>query len=221
MKLMLGLLLALLAAGCSSGPDSAAAPAKSADWITLFDGKSPEGWINLPQANIQDGCINPNKSGNYVTFAKDKYADFIIACDFKLTKDCNSGIFIRTGNAKDPVQTGIEIQVYDSKSEKPSKHDCGAIYDLVAPTKNTLKPLGEWNHIEITCDKNKISVALNGEAVSSIDLDQYTKAGEGPDGAKNKFTKALKDFPREGLLGFQDHGQPCWFKNVKLKKLGT
>jgi hypothetical protein len=57
--------------------------------------------------------------------------------------------------------------------------------------------------------------------VSSIDLDQYTKAGEGPDGAKNKFTKALKDFPREGLLGFQDHGQPCWFRNVKLKKLGT
>jgi hypothetical protein len=217
MKLMLGLLLALAPAGDNELSDQE----KKDGWILLFDGKSPEGWTNLPAANIQDGCINPNKSGNYVTFAKDKYADFIIACDFKLTKDCNSGIFIRTGNAKDPVQTGIEIQVYDSKSEKPSKHDCGAIYDLVAPTKNTLKPLGEWNHIEITCDKNKISVALNGEAVSSIDLDQYTKAGEGPDGAKNKFTKALKDFPREGLLGFQDHGQPCWFRNVKLKKLGT
>jgi hypothetical protein len=217
MKLMLGLLLALAPAGDNELSDQE----KKDGWILLFDGKSPEGWTNLPAANIQDGCINPNKSGNYVTFAKDKYADFVIACDFKLTKDCNSGIFIRTGTAKDPVQTGIEIQVYDSKSEKPSKHDCGAIYDLVAPTKNTLKPLGEWNHIEITCDKNKISVSLNGEAVSSIDLDQYTKAGEGPDGAKNKFTKALKDFPREGLLGFQDHGQPCWFKNVKLKKLGT
>jgi hypothetical protein len=217
MNLMLGLLLALAPAGDNELSDQE----KKDGWILLFDGKSPEGWTNLPAANIQDGCINPNKSGNYVTFAKDKYADFVIACDFKLTKDCNSGIFIRTGTAKDPVQTGIEIQVYDSKSEKPSKHDCGAIYDLVAPTKNTLKPLGEWNHIEITCDKNKISVSLNGEAVSSIDLDQYTKAGEGPDGAKNKFTKALKDFPREGLLGFQDHGQPCWFKNVKLKKLGT
>jgi hypothetical protein len=217
MNLMLGLLLALAPAGDNELSDQE----KKDGWILLFDGKSPDGWTNLPAANIQDGCINPNKSGNYVTFAKDKYADFVIACDFKLTKDCNSGIFIRTGTAKDPVQTGIEIQVYDSKSEKPSKHDCGAIYDLVAPTKNTLKPLGEWNHIEITCDKNKISVSLNGEAVSSIDLDQYTKAGEGPDGAKNKFTKALKDFPREGLLGFQDHGQPCWFKNVKLKKLGT
>lgn len=213
------LLLALALLAPTFGDNELTDQEKKDGWILLFDGKSPEGWTHLPAANIEDGCINPNKSGNYVTFAKDKYADFIIACDFKLTKNCNSGVFIRTGDAKDPVQTGIEIQIYDSKAEKPSKHDCAAIYDLVAPSKNTLKPLGEWNHIEITCDKNKISVALNGEAVSSIDLDQYTKAGECPDGTKNKFTKALKDFPREGLLGFQDHGQPCWYKNVKLKKL--
>ncbi|HEV3026875.1 MAG TPA: DUF1080 domain-containing protein, partial [Planctomycetota bacterium] len=119
----------------------------------------------------------------------------------------------------DPVQTGMEIQIYDSKPENHSKHDCGAIYDLVAPSRNTLKPLGEWNHIEITCDKNKISVVMNGEAVASMDLDLWTEAGKNPDGSKNKFTKALKDFAREGFLGLQDHGQPCWFKNIKLKKL--
>jgi hypothetical protein len=102
-----------------------------------------------------------------------------------------------------------------------SKHDCGAIYDLVAPTKNTMKPVGEWNHIEITCDKNKIKVALNGEAIAEMDLDQWAEAGKSLDGTKNKFAKALKDFPREGLLGFQDHGKPAWFKNIKLKKLGA
>jgi len=193
---------------------------KKDGWVLLFDGKTPEGWTNLKAANVEDGSINPYKSGNYVTFAKDKYADFVLTCDFKLTKDCNSGVFIRTGDPKDPVQTGIEIQVYDSRAEKPTKHDCGAIYDLVAPSKNTLKPLGEWNHIEITCDKNKISVVMNGEAISSIDLDQWTVAGKCLDGSENKYKKALKDFPREGLLGFQDHGKPCWFKNVKLKKLG-
>lgn len=193
---------------------------KKDGWILLFDGKSAEGWTNLKPANIEDGTINPFKSGNYVTYAKDRYADFVLALDFKVSPKCNSGIFIRTGNAKDPVQTGIEIQVLDSAGkEKPGKHDCGAIYDLVAPTKNPSKPAGEWNHIEITCNKNRIAVALNGEAVAEMDLDQWTEAGKGPDGAKNKFTKALKDFPREGLLGFQDHGQPAWFKNVKLKKL--
>ena len=54
-----------------------------------------------------------------------------------------------------------------------------------------------------------------------MDLDKWTEAGKNPDGTENKYKKALKDFPREGLLGFQDHGKPCWFKNVKLKKLGA
>ena len=230
MKLMLALApILLLSPGCASPPESKPLAARDNEltdqekqdgWILLFDGKSPEGWTNLKQTNVEDGCINPYKSGNYVTCTKDRYADFVIACDFKLTKDCNSGVFIRTADPKDPVQTGIEIQIYDTRSEKPNKHDCGAIYDLVAPSKNTLKPLGEWNHIEITCDKNRISVVMNGEAISSMDLDLWTDAGKNPDGSANKFKKALKDFSREGFLGLQDHGKPCWFKNVKLKKLG-
>lgn len=205
----------------AAGDNELSEQEKKDGWVLLFDGKTTEGWPALKPANIEDGCINPFKSGNYVTYAKEKYADFVLACDFKLTKGCNSGIFIRTGEAKDPVQTGIEIQVYDSKSDKLSKHDVGAIYDLVPPSKNALKPLGEWNHIEITCDKNKVSVVLNGEAVSSMDLDKWTEAGKNPDGSANKFKKALKDFSREGLLGFQDHDHPCWYKNIKLKKLGN
>jgi len=208
--------LAFLAVGDNELTDQE----KKDGWVLLFDGKTPEGWTNLKSANIEDGCINPFKSGNYVTFAKEKYGNFVLACDFKVSKGCNSGIFIRTDNPKDPVQTGIEIQVLDSAGkEKMSKHDCGAIYDLVAPTRNPMKPAGEWNHMEITCDKNKISVALNGEKIAEMDLDQWTEAGKNPDGSKNKFTKALKDFARDGQLGFQDHGQPCWYKNIKLKKL--
>ncbi len=193
---------------------------KKDGWTLLFDGKSPEGWVNLKSSNIEDGTINPHKSGNYVTFAKERYANFVLTCDFKISKGCNSGIFIRTDDPKDPVQTGIEIQVYDTAGkEKPSKNDSGAIYDLVAPTKNTMKPAGEWNHIEITCDKNKIKVVLNGEAIADMDLDQWTEAGKHPDRSKNKSKKAPKDFARDGQLGFQDHGQACWYKNIKLKKL--
>ena len=215
MSLMLALLLAV------PGDNELTEQEKKDGWVLLFDGKTPEGWVNLKPANIEDGCINPFKSGNYVTFSKERYGNFVLACDFKVSKGCNSGVFIRTDNPKDPVQTGIEIQVFDSAGkDKPSKHDCGAIYDLVAPTKNPMKPAGEWNHMEITCDKNKIKVALNGETVAEMDLDQWSEAGKNPDGSKNKFAKSLKDFAREGQLGFQDHGQPCWYKNIKLKKLG-
>lgn len=192
---------------------------KKDGWVLLFDGKSTEGWVGLKPENVQDGSINPFKSGSYVAYSKERYGDFTLSCDFKVSPGCNSGIFIRTGNPKDPVQTGIEIQVLDSAGkEKPGKHDCGAIYDLVAPTRNPCKPAGEWNTMLITCAGSKIQVALNGEPVAAMDLDQWAEAGKGPDGAKNKFTKALKDFPREGHLGFQDHGKPVWFKNVKLKK---
>ena len=40
-----------------------------------------------------------------------------------------------------------------------------------------------------------------------------------PDGSKNKFRTALKDFKREGHIGFQDHGANVWFRNVRIKQL--
>ncbi len=217
------LLLALLAAG-APGDNELTEQEKKDGWVLLFNGKDGEGWLageaTLKASNIEEGAINPYKSGAYVVFAKEPYGNFVLSCDFKVSPGCNSGIFIRTGNRKDPVQTGIEIQVLDSAGrEKPGKHDCGSVYDLVAPSKNTMKPAGEWNRMEITCDRNRIKVKLNGEEVVDMDLDQWAKAGEGPDGAKNKFTKALKDFPREGHLGFQDHGKAVWFKNIKVKPL--
>jgi hypothetical protein len=213
-------LVALLAGGDNELTDQE----KKEGWVLLFNGKDGEGWLagdqTLKAANIEEGAINPFKSGASVVYSKERYGNFVFSCDFKVSPGCNSGVFIRTGNMKDPVQTGIEIQVLDSAGRaKPGKHDCGSIYDLVAPSKNTMKPAGEWNRMEITCDRNKIKVALNGEAVADMDLDQWTKPGEGPDGSKNKFKTALKDFPREGHLGFQDHGKPVWFKNVKIKPI--
>ena len=35
----------------------------------------------------------------------------------------------------------------------------------------------------------------------------------------HKFDVAYRDHPRRGYIGLQDHGSPCWFKNIKLKDL--
>ena len=120
----------------------------------------------------------------------------------------------------DPVQTGFEIQIFDSAGRAPGKHSCGALYDAVAPSVEASKPAGEWNHIEITADGGRVKVALNGTDVVDADLDRWTEAGKNPDGSKNKFKKALKDFPRRGYVGLQDHNSPVWFRNIKLKPLG-
>src|SRR5207253_2246356 len=124
---------------------------------------------------------------------------------------------IRVGNPKDEVQTGIEVQVLDDAGQKPGKHSSGALYDLVAPSKVVTRPAGEWNTFVITANKNILSVELNGEKVAEMDVDQWTTPGRQPNGDKNKYKQAVKDFPRTGLIGLQDHNHPVCFKNIKLK----
>jgi hypothetical protein len=146
--------------------------------------------------------------------------NFVLSLDFKISKGCNSGIFLRTFSLEpkkglDVGFNGIEVQILDTK--EAGYWDTGAIYDLVKPKKNAMKPAGEWNHAVIRCDKNLIDVTLNGEHVTHMDLDQFTQPNKRPDGTTHKFTGiAYKDFPRKGYIGLQDHGSPVWFKNIKL-----
>ena len=81
------------------------------------------------------------------------------------------------------------------------------------------KKAGEWNHYTITCLENKIYVVHNGVQIIDMDLIKWTEPHRNPDGTSNKFNTAYKDMPREGHIGFQDHGQPVWFRNIKIKKL--
>jgi 3-keto-disaccharide hydrolase len=92
----------------------------------------------------------------------------------------------------------------------------GAIYDLVAPTKDTAKK-DEWNKLEITAKGSKLVVKMNGEKINEIDLDRWTEGGKNPDGTKNKFSTALKDFKREGHIGFQDHGADVMYRNIAIR----
>ena len=95
------------------------------------------------------------------------------------------------------------------------------MYDALAPSAEASRPAGEWNHIEITADGSRVRVVLNGERVLDADLSRWTEARKNPDGTENKFARPLKDFPRTGSIGLQDHNSPVWFKNIKVKRLGT
>lgn len=189
-------------------------------WKLLFDGKTLDGWkLDKPGSWIvENGTMSRNGSG-YI-WTNEQYGDFILDLEFKISPKCNSGVFIRTADLKDPVQTGIEMQIMDSQLKKePGKNDCGSIYDCLAPSTYAMKPAGEWNRVIITCKDNLISITMNDKKIINMDLNKWSEPNKNPDGVKNKFNKALKDFARAGYIGFQDHGFPVWFRNVKIKKL--
>jgi hypothetical protein len=207
-------------------PNTLTAEEKAAGWTLIFDGASLDGWMTSARkpskTGVEDGSLNPHGCGDYMLIYKEELADFVLSLDFKITRGCNSGIFIRTHPleprpGKDVGYNGIEVAIDDTRSA--DFHDTGAIYDLVKPKKNAMKPVGEWNHITITCDQNLIEVELNGDKVTRMDLDAWKEVGKRPDGTPHKFDVAYKDHPRRGYIGLQDHGSPCWFRSIKLRRL--
>jgi hypothetical protein len=200
---------------------------KSAGWKLLFDGKDPSGWITSNGSPIgpaaKEGSLNPRNCRTYMIATKEKYENFILSLDFKLTEKCNSGIFFRVfsmtplPDVGDVGWNGMEIAVQEGTGT--GYHDMGAIYDLVRPAKNALKPVGQWNHLELTCDKNLVMVVINGSLVTWMDLNQWNQANKRPNGTDTKFDWVFKDFPRRGHIGLQDHGHDAWYKNIKIREL--
>lgn len=211
----------------ASAADNELTPQEKADgWLLLFDGKSLDGWMTSSgkssKTPVEDGSINPHKCGAYMMVHKEMWENYVLSLDFKISKGCNSGIFIRTFSltprqGKDVGFNGMEIAIDDTKGA--GYHDTGALYDLVKPSKEMRKPTGEWNHIVITSNKNIIEVELNGAKVTRMDTSEWPKPNLRPDGTMHKFDIAYKDHPVKGFIGLQDHGLPCWFKNIKIKQL--
>ena len=199
---------------------------KKDGWLLLFDGQSTKGWMTtkempLPDKHVQDGSFNPHPC-EYMLTSEKAWENYKLSLDFKISPKCNSGIFVRTfpltpRPGKDVGFNGIEITVDDTKTA--GFHDTGAIYDLVKPTKNAMKPVGEWNHMVITSDRNILAVKLNGETVSRMNLDEWPDPNKRADGTAHKFDVAYKTHPRKGYIGLQDHGSDCWYKNIKLLPL--
>ena len=224
MRLKCSILATLLLAAPAYPQDNRLTEREKKDgWLLLFDGETLNGWMTSNQKPskrpVDDHSINPHRCGGYMMIHDKEWSDFVLSLDFKIAKDCNSGVFVRTSPltprpGKDVGFNGIEVQILDSRTA--GYHDTGAFYDLLKPTRNAMKPVGEWNHMVITCKKNLLGVEVNGEKVNQMDLDEWTRPNQRPDGTPHKFDFALKNHPRQGYIGLQDHGRDCWFKNIKL-----
>lgn len=224
------LLTALWVSANAFAADNELTEAEKKDgWLLLFNGKNHDGWINNNGkpiiSAIEDGCLQTYKCGGYILTYDKAFGDFVFKCDVKMDEVCNSGIFLRIENLKNPVNTGFEIQVHTSaKDAKPTVNSHGSLYDVKAASENPNKGPGEWESLEITFIGPKLSVKQNGKEILTANLDDYDEPGKRDVPGNHKFVldgkpRAIKDFARTGYLGFQDHNHKCWYKNVKLLPL--
>jgi len=194
---------------------------KQDGWVLLFNGKDLTGWKGgtgwkLDQDSL--ALLDPGKGG--MIWADEQYGDFDLKVEYKFdAKDTNSGVFFRTANKGDCVQTGFEMQVLSDTGGQPGKYSNGALYDAAPATRNTTKPIGEWNLAEIVARGSTITISMNGAKIVDIDLNDWKDAGKNPDGSNNKFKTAYKDMARKGFIGMQDHGGKVWCRNIKIKPL--
>ncbi len=208
-------------AGCIANFNKVAAELIHAEWKELLNKDlsnafyKPGSWVFEA-----DGVLTAKGGEGHGLdiWTKDRYGNFILDLEFKVAPSSNSGVFLRTGSIQNWINTAIEVQIHENTDGTPHGQ-CGAIYDCLSPTKNVVKPTGEWNHYVITCLDNKIYVELNGEPIIDMDLNLWKEAHKNLDGSPNKFTTAYKDMPREGNIGLQYHGMPIWYKNLKIKSL--
>lgn len=190
---------------------------------------NPSGWQNLFTDDLSNASLKPGtweidengilalNGGGYI-WTNEQFGNFILDLEFKLSEGANSGVFFRAGDLANYVHTSIEVQIHES-TDGSKYGSCGSIYDCLGAKEDVVKKAGEWNRFTITCLDNKIYVVQNGVQIIDMDLNDWTEAGKNPDGTANKFKTAYKDMPRNGFIGLQDHGNPIWFRNLRIKKI--
>ena len=192
--------------------------------IELFNGRDLTGWEDHKNPHlwtVEDGMIvgisEAGKMSNLSTQAQ--YGDFELRLEYNADAKVNSGVFLRVSDLDDEVHTGLEIQILDTygKELPLDRGDSGALYDMIAPSANALKPAGGWNQMRMRCDGPQVAVELNGVQVVDADLDLFDTPGQNPDGSSNKFKYAWKTMPRAGHIGLQTHAGMGGLSDVKIR----
>jgi Domain of Unknown Function (DUF1080) len=197
---------------------------KQDEWIEMFNGMDLTGWVAegikeykdeedqpKPVWSVQNGLLRCDGKGFGFLRFETEVDDFNYHLEFRMGKDCNSGIGIRhlqydmaKSTATRPSYSGYEIQLLDDAGKDASKTSTASLYRYVAPTANTVKPAGEWNSIDIECIGPRIRVTLNGRLIQDVDQSQIEE---------------IKSKPLKGYVSVQNHGKQIEFKNLKLRKI--
>jgi hypothetical protein len=185
-----------------------AASADDLDFVSLFDGKSIEGWTpqHTDRFSVRDGVIFGDGGTGWLRSAK-VYKDFELHAEYRaLKKGADSGILFRADAESTPKEPhwpakGFQLQVIDHESNLMIfGHGTPAKFDRkLEALKAAMKGPGEWQTIVLKVVGTRAEASLNGTLITTSD------------------TIGLP----EGHLGLQgENGQFEW-RNLKIRELPT
>jgi hypothetical protein len=244
MRVSIGVALSLVIGffGCGNSQNSQESIEYSennegSEWTVLFNDSSFDGWTRYGGGpvggawKIENGTVyldatnkdnwGPEDGGDIVTVGE--FENFHFQIEWKVAENANSGIIFlvhETPEYSYPWMTGLEMQILDNDGHPDAKihtHRAGDLYDLIASSEETVKPVGEWNLAEIRIKDGDLDLFLND--VNIVSTTMWTEEWDELV-AKSKF----KDMPgfakfRKGKIALQDHGDEVWFRNARIKEL--
>ncbi len=151
--------------------------------------------------SVKDGCIWFNGKGSNLCSVQE-YGDFEMLVDWKITKDGDSGIYLR-GTP--------QVQIWDtSRTDVGAQVGSGGLYNNQVHPSKPLKVadnrVGEWNTFRIIMVGEKVSVWLNGELV----VDNVTM--------ENYWDRKIPIFPK-GAIELQAHGTDLAFRDIYVREI--
>jgi hypothetical protein len=190
--------------------------------LTLFDGKSLEGWTTQDGKpvsggwTVEDGAIYRKSRGGNIFYAHE-VGDFELTFEWKIVERGNNGLKYRVRQYGGKT-LGCEYQLLGETGRSLTKGSCGSLYELYEPNEDKqLNPIGEWNTAKIVAHGPTIEHWMNGKKIVEADLttDEWQKRL-----AKSKFAPH-KDFARnnQGRIMLTDHGSEVWYRNLVLTPL--
>lgn len=210
---------------------------KKEGWELLFDGTTMSHFRNFKKETIgkswviedeaihlkakrQEGKWKVENGGDIIT--KEEYKNFDLKLEWKIGNCGNSGIFfnVHEGDYGVSYETGLEMQILDNTCHPDARfpqHRAGDLYDMKACAFGTVRPAGEWNKVRILSQNGTYEFWQNGYKVIEFNIGDE----EWDSMLKNSKFATWSGFAKynSGHIALQDHSDPVWFRNIKIKKL--
>ena len=140
------------------------------------------------------------------------------------------GIMCQKGEYEPIYISAPECQVLDNENHpdarlgKDGNRMSTSLYDMIPAKPQNAKPAGEWNKVKIMVYKGTVVHYQNDEPVVEYHLwtPQWTEMLQASKFSQEKWPVAFELLNNcggenhEGYIGFQDHGDDVWFRNIKV-----